>query len=392
MDVERSQNPFSKLVRDSIDENRVDRILDGIDSKLQKPQSGRASTYVLSAVGVGLTALLVVVIAIVITDDTPEAPEISPELGPIAVVGLGPMQVIEANQQKGRSQRFELSDGSTIELDAGTTLRASKNTARDIELHLEKGRARFNITPGGPRRWTIDAELATIEVLGTEFVVERTDHRVDIAVSRGQISVSSELLEESPRVLEAGLSIVVEIEENTPTTQPPAQTPAKLATKTKANKGPSWQQLARDGDFEKAYEILGKQGITREMNSSESLDHLLLLAKVARLSGHAREAVAPLEGAIKGYPTDRRTALAAFTLGRLEADVLDRPQRAARAFQQSIKLGIPSALRENAFARLVEVHSQAGNDRAALKAAHDYLRHYPDSRRADKLRRWIDKR
>ena len=56
----------------------------------------------------------------------------------------------------------------------------------------------------------------------------------------------------------------------------------------------------------------------------------MLLADVARLSGHPLEAVEPLELAMTRHSSSSRAAVAAFTLGRLESDVLRRQGRAAR--------------------------------------------------------------
>ena len=107
---------------------------------------------------------------------------------------------------------------------------------------------------------------------------------------------------------------------------------------------------------------------------------LLLLADVARLSGHPRDAVAPLERILDAYPRDAQAPLAAFALGRLELDALDAPARAARALDRALALGLPQSLREDARARLVEAHARSGNAAAARAAAAAYRREFPDGR------------
>ena len=81
----------------------------------------------------------------------------------------------------------------------------------------------------------------------------------------------------------------------------------------------------------------------------------MLLADVARLSGHPREAVAPLERMIAEHPGDPRAPVAAVMLGRLEMDRLVRPERARRAFERARELGLPAALAPDVDRRLARL-------------------------------------
>ena len=107
---------------------------------------------------------------------------------------------------------------------------------------------------------------------------------------------------------------------------------------------------------------------------------LLVLADVARLSGHATEAIAPLERILREFPRDPQAPLAALALGRLELDTLDRPAKAATALNLALSLGVPHSLREDVRTRLVEAYARAGNRAAARAAGAAYLREYPDGR------------
>jgi transmembrane sensor len=107
---------------------------------------------------------------------------------------------------------------------------------------------------------------------------------------------------------------------------------------------------------------------------------LLVLADVARLSGHAAEAVAPLERILRDFPGNPQAPLAALALGRLELDTLDRPAKAAGALNRALSLGVPLSLREDVRTRLVEAYARAGNRAEARAAAAAYLREYPDGR------------
>jgi DNA-directed RNA polymerase specialized sigma24 family protein len=108
---------------------------------------------------------------------------------------------------------------------------------------------------------------------------------------------------------------------------------------------------------------------------------LLVLADIARLSGHPAEAVIPLERILRDFPGDSQAPLAALALGRLELDTLDRPAKAATALTRALSLGVPRTLRQDVRTRLVEAYARAGNRTAArAAAAAAYLREYPDGR------------
>ena len=134
--------------------------------------------------------------------------------------------------------------------------------------------------------------------------------------------------------------------------------------------------------------MLGPSGIASSTQTA-SVDDLLALADVARLSGHPADAVTPLTRVMTEHADDPRAPLAAFTLGRLSLDALGRPAQAAAAFQRAIQLGLPQSLREDAYARMVEARARAGDEAGASAAALDYEQHFPDGKRLREVQRWI---
>ena len=60
------------------------------------------------------------------------------------------------------------------------------------EAATRRGGVRFEVEPDGPRRWTIETGLATVEVVGTVFEVERAPGAVDVRVERGVVVVRGE--------------------------------------------------------------------------------------------------------------------------------------------------------------------------------------------------------
>lgn len=175
---------------------------------------------------------------------------------------------------------------------------------------------------------------------------------------------------------------------------PPVTVPAPIEPPPPPEEKPTWQQLAHDGQFEKAYSVA--------YGASESAGHqtpptplgageLLLLADVARLSHHPADAVSPLTRLLSNHATDPRAPLAAFTLGRVLLDDLGRPREAADAFRrvQTLELQGPDGpLAQDALAREVEAWSRAGEPQRAKERAQEYVRHYPTGRRLRSVRHY----
>jgi transmembrane sensor len=149
----------------------------------------------------------------------------------------------------------------------------------------------------------------------------------------------------------------------------------------------SWRDLATQGEYAAAYEKLGAGGIAARVRTAD-LDQLMALADVARFSGHPSDAAPPLRRAIAEHAKDPRAALAAFTLGRLHLDSLGNPSAAARAFREALSLGVPQALVEDAYLRLMEADAKAGDREAAHRVWQEYVEKFPQSPRRAVADRW----
>ena len=291
-----------------------------------------------------------------------------------------------------------LIDRSTVSVRGGRVV-VTGNTARSFAARVDGGRARFAVTPGGPRRWTVTCAGVVVEVTGTVFEVEREPGAVRVAVERGSVRVSSGRLPAS-RALTAGqwvrVSLVDAAPAPMPVPAPPAAAPAlSLSPPARAARvapppaATAWRDLARRGDYDTAWRELGADGVARVERTSSAAD-LLELADVARLSGHPAEAVSPLERVLREHPRDAAAPLAAFALGRLQLDALGRPDRAADALERALALGVPRTLEDDVRARLVEALARAGRRDAMRAAAEEYLRRFPDGRRAAAVRRRLE--
>lgn len=296
-----------------------------------------------------------------------------------------------------------LSDGSTISLAAGARFTALESTGTSFLAVLQSGRGEFDIKPGGPRRWQIECGLATVEVLGTRFTCERAEGALDVSVSRGVVLVRGEKVPDRVRRLSAGQSLHLEsaaregrvvpasasvsqaagVSQATPSVvSQPLPEAAPLAPPLSPGPrraGERWRELARHGKHQEAFAVLGTQGVRRETRAL-GVDGLLSLADVARLSGHPRDALAPLERILHDFPSDPQAPLAAIELGRVELDALGRAMPAIVAFERALSLGVPATLKEDVEVRLVEAYLKAGDRERAVSLGNTYLRTHPTGR------------
>jgi len=306
---------------------------------------------------------------------------------------------------------IKLADASEIRMRPGTLIEPVLSTGSRFELLLAQGDAEFSVTPGGPRRWVIEAGFAKVEVVGTVFRVLRTVDGVRVSVSRGVVLVRGEHVPGLVQRLTAGSALDVSV----PTAPSPTEAastvvaeeaverpeasaavalpelqlapsqprrvrverPSARAAAEHVSVAPSWQNHVKEGHFREAYESLGNEGFVAEINNATSVESLLSLADAARLSGHPMQAVAPLTRVLNDFASSPHAALSAFTLGRVFLDQLHQPAPAAEAFEQAIAMHPPHALLADCHARLVEAYSKAGNLVAAQRAASRYRTLFP---------------
>src|SRR5690606_35775184 len=77
------------------------------------------------------------------------------------------------------------------------------------------------------------------------------------------------------------------------------------------------------------------------------------------------------------FPASAAAKLAAFSLGRLAADVEKRNHEAQKWFLVYLSEAPDGGLAEGARARLLKLRLAAGDRQGAAQAAEQYLRHHP---------------
>jgi len=356
--------PLKEQLEDPVSEQEVRRIWGGIQ---ERRAERRARREVRVAAKLGALGFAVAVIALLVLRGP--NPFVARAAGPLLVGDTAP-SVLD-----GRQGTVELSDGSLIALAPNTRLDVVDNSGHAFVSVLHGGRATFDVQPGGPRRWTIEAGLASVEVVGTRFSVTRDLESVEVAVEHGIVLVRGERVPDRIQRLTAGQRLRV----TAPVATAPAPSVSAAALTPVAPPPALSAEPNRPVPVPSASAALG-------------FDGLLKRADAERRAGNLKAAEATLDAAVAAAPDRGRAALAAFTLGKLLLDGSGRPSDAARAFSRAVALGPPAAIAEDALARLVEAEGRAGHLDRARAAARQYAASYPNGAKLYAVNRWLEQR
>jgi transmembrane sensor len=278
----------------------------------------------------------------------------------------------------------ELPDGSRVNaVSSGARVEAVAVSPENVTLRLDAGTARFSVTPNPSRPFRVLAHDVSVTVLGTVFSVGVEASSVRVAVERGRVRVDGP---HGSRELTLGESATFPSKfalEREPVVDPLPPIESARPSPAAAPQ-PSWRTLAKDQSYGPALSRLLAEGPNAVRDTPEDL---LLAADVARLGGRPDRAVSPLQRMIADHAFDPRAPLAAFTLGRTLLEQLGRPREAAQAFATARRLDRGGTLTQDALAREVESWSGAGEAEQAHARALEYLKLYPQGRRAAAVRR-----
>lgn len=304
----------------------------------------------------------------------PSAPTSAP---PATTAVPAAIAFVEMTTEDGTSSQ-SLGDGTKVELAPKSGLRVRAAQPDLVALSLDRGEAHFVVAKRPERAFRVEAGKVTITVRGTAFRVVRKGEGASVSVEEGRVEVASA---EGTLTLEAG--------DTFPRAKEGAGDDAAMPAPPKRGEGaPAWRPFAAKGDYPAAYAALGAGGVDRETAVVTDAATLFALADVARLSGHPREAVPPLRRLVAEHRADSRASLAAFTLAKLELESLGDPRGAALHFDESIRLGAPASVVEDASARRVEAYARAGDAAKARAAAAEYRAKFPGGRYEAEVTSW----
>jgi len=351
--------PISHLLSSEADPAAIERV--GARLRQSKGPATRTRSWV-AAGGLAAAALLLVMM---LPSDAPRERR------------LASGEALLHLEATSRDEVFALSDGTEMSLSQGTRVDRIQNDDARLVLRQSTGRVVYRVAPQGPRAFIVEAGIATVEVVGTEFTVDR--HRadgvesVDVEVAHGVVVVRSEHLEDHIVRMEAGVRLHVEAQrpmENAVAVEPavaPAQsreTPVLPAIEASETGASHRSRNIRTGTLPAQETSLAISGET-EVEASD--DALLSLADTYRRDGRVTQSRALLERVIAEGRAPQ-ASLAALSLGTLLDDMHEGTE-AERTFERSIALGLPSALVGVAWSRLAELRGQRGDFDGARDAA-----------------------
>lgn len=265
-------------------------------------------------------------------------------------------------------QVLRLADGSSATaLDSSTEMRIVEDGTQHAALTLVRGRGRFNIVHRPTRNFEVRAGDVSVMVLGTTFSVERVADRVGVSVEKGTVRVQ----------WRGGAALLQAGGEGWFPPLPGVETQDREVAGKRTLKSPE-----RRVSVAPRNEVPG----TAAPVKAETAEDLLAAADRARLAGRAAEGANLLRSLLRNHRNDPRAPLAAFTLGRMLLMELSQPLEAALFFAEARRLSPRGPLAEDSMAREAEALMQAGESTSAKVRAKEYLRLYPDGRRAAAVR------
>lgn len=278
-----------------------------------------------------------------------------------------------------RTLRFE--EGSNIALSPRSELSVVSNDGPGLVFSLRRGKALFSVTPGGPRRWTVDAGEIVVRVVGTVFSVERAGEGTKVEVMRGVVTVSGAV---------PGSSIELRAGESVTSTSSDGNVDKRVregVSESDSSPGDGADDSTREDrvfsldDLEAEPEEPATEGTVGA--GRDEVAQLLAEADSLRRGGRLAEAGAKLRSAVElSPPGDPRRALAALSFARLGTS----PTEAAELLAQTIQ-DMPESLREPALGRLVVALKSSGQWERARRFASVYVSEFPTGPRADEFRR-----
>ena len=257
---------------------------------------------------------------------------------------------------------LEFRDGTQVRPhDAQSEVVIAEAGPERARLLLRRGGARFDVVPNPDRRFSVDVGPVTVEVLGTEFDLDREGDRVHVQVIRGTVAVS----------WSGGREVLTKGEQGVFPPEGAPAVPQKPGTDVEPTEA-----------VEPVEAVVAPRPTKRPKHDVEAL---LDAADAARRAGKSDRALSILQRVVREHRRDPRAPLAAFTMGRIE-QARGHHKSAARHFARVRTLG-KNSLSEHALAREVEALDASGQRGKAQVRAQEYLRKHPKGPRAAQVRR-----
>jgi len=373
----RLRRPVRELTRLGVDEWTVRRMWEDIQRRSTgRGATGRSRWSGATALGLGFGVVLAVMLAVgaswLLLRGSSGRSLASNAAVPLLTEDGHRFEALEAASLPAQ---LEFADGSRIEALPGARVEGLAATGSEFVVLVRQGRARFSVTPGGPRRWLIETKSARVEVVGTVLSVESGADFVEVRVDAGVVLVRSPLLSDGVQRVQAGQSLRLQA-------PPPAQPAATAPDLQEAPRDPTPRAAARTKSPEPA-----ERHARRRPGTSAA--ELWTGADQARQAGDAARAAALLERLLYEHPGDSQAALGAYTLGVLQLEQLASPRAAAQRFAQALDLGLATGLQESCYVRRAEALRQSGDVSELRRVAREYVRRFPAGAQREAMQRLL---
>lgn len=295
-------------------------------------------------------------------------------------------------------------DGSRVELASGAKANVVELTQEGATLELQAGKAVASVIHRPNTHWSLRAGPYRVAVTGTKFALEwvPNESHFELALNEGSVVVTTDQSSHAAVTMRSPENLVIDhgewhlnsqvdsmvrpenpsassvsaapIHENehAVVTSPNNLNPKSSRSTEAGLTVPGWQQLAQLGKYADAYSAAQQLGVTN-LAQSASAQSMLVLSETCRFTGHASESLSVLTRLRQRFAGSDEAAIAAFQLGRLSSD----GHLAATWFQSYLRERPNGDLAREASGRLLEALDRAGDHAGAVRAAEQYLMHYP---------------
>ena len=151
-----------------------------------------------------------------------------------------------------------------------------------------------------------------------------------------------------------------------------------------------WMKYFEQGDFHKAITTAEEVGFSSIVETA-TLDQLWKLMNAARKTGRNELAEIALLTCRQRFSQSRKSALAAFVLGKVYYYGKNDPDSAAKWFQTYLDEAPLGPLAEDAMGRLIVIVKERGSRQKAKSLAKRYLKRYPSGAFSDTCRLLVAK-
>jgi TolA-binding protein len=324
---------------------------------------------------------------------------------------------------------LRFSDTSKIALKPGTKARVTALAAAGAEVLLESGGASVFVAHRPKTSYKLKLGPFLVRVTGTRFDVDWSPAEEELILSmrEGQVTVSGCVFGEG-RPVDAGERVrawckqrrveITALESAQPASSgapllgaaraepaehgasalrdsPPLPSGSPLSLSFPNSLGSEqgsgrvgdvvqerWQDLARRGQYEKAFSSAQTSGLEAQMGTASAAD-LMALGDAARYTGRLDQAELAYRTLRSRFPSDPLASVAAFTLGRAAFDQRRNYVDAAAWFRTYLREQPSGALARNALGRLMEALSRSGDRSGARGVAAQYVERYPGGPHAE---------